>query len=176
VGEEVARGKIVARFAGAMEWGARALGNRSILAHAGDPRNTERINSAIKMRDFWMPFAPSILAERGHLYLRNPKVAYSPFMMFAYESQPLAKDHLFAALHPRDFTLRAQTVTEKLNPTYHEVLKSFERSTGIGGFLNTSFNLHGYPIVQTPKDALDVFVCSGLKAIALENFYIQKKN
>jgi carbamoyltransferase len=116
------------------------------------------------------------LAERLDDYALKPRIRHSPFMMFAYHSRPLAHDHLYSASHPRDRTVRAQTVTASLNPGYYKVLKSFEETTGIGGILNTSFNLHGFPIVQSPRDAFDVFLRSGLTSIAVENYYVEKRS
>lgn len=174
VGREVAANHIVARFNGRMEWGARALGNRSILANAAHFTNIERINSMIKQRDFWMPFAPSMLEERAHEYIHNPKDVDAAFMMYAFETTKLANDHLAAGIHPRDKTARAQTVNAKRNPGYYEVLKSYEKASQRAGLLNTSFNLHGYPIVESPWDAIDVFLRSGLDMLAVENVLIGK--
>ena len=137
VAECLARNQVVARFAGRMEWGARALGNRSILANPREWRNVEKINSMIKMRDFWMPFAPSMLIEKQERYLRNPKQILSPWMMFAYETLPLAAEHLGAAVHPRDRTARAQLVRRDTNPRYWNLLQHFEARTGISAVLNT---------------------------------------
>jgi carbamoyltransferase len=174
IAKRLANNCVVARFSGRMEWGARALGNRSILANPREWRNVEKINSMIKMRDFWMPFAPSMLVEKQARYLKNPKNIHSPFMMFAYETLPLASEHLGAAIHPRDRTARAQLVEQKRNPSYHKLIKTFEESTGQSAILNTSFNLHGYPLVNSPADALDVFLRSGLDCLALENTLITK--
>ncbi|MBM4195402.1 MAG: hypothetical protein FJ202_13645, partial [Gemmatimonadetes bacterium] len=116
----LAEGAIVARFAGAMEWGARALGNRSILM---DPRRTDKVrelNAAIKHRDFWMPFAPSLVAERHHDYVVNPKQLPSPHMLLGYRTTPLAQTELPAALHPYDHTARPQIVRRDDNPEYHD--------------------------------------------------------
>ncbi len=175
VGTELAKGKVIARFSGRMEFGARALGNRSILADSRNRDVVKKINEAIKNRDFWMPFAPSILEERAEDYVINPKNFFSPYMMMAFPTTKKAQDDLTAALHPYDYTARPQIVTEKWNPTYYRVLKTFEKITGVGGILNTSFNLHGQPIVCSPKDALATFVNSGLDALAIGNFYVTKK-
>jgi len=175
VASRLASDQVVARFAGRMEWGARALGNRSILANPNDWRNVEKINSMIKMRDFWMPFAPSLISERHLLYLKNPKSIASPFMMFAYETLPLAAKHLGAAIHPRDKTARAQFVDRLTNPQYYAVLEHFEAKTGIAGVLNTSFNLHGYPLVYSPEEAIYVFLHSGIDCLALEHFLLTKR-
>ena len=174
IAQRLSSNNVVARFSGRMEWGARALGNRSILANPKEWRNVEKINSMIKMRDFWMPFAPSILEEKQNIYLKNPKNILSPFMMFAYDTLPLAETHLGAAIHPRDRTARAQFVSEKSNKNYHNLLINFENLTGQSAVLNTSFNLHGYPLVNSPEDAIDVFNRSGLDCLALENILIEK--
>jgi len=146
--------QVLGRVAGRMEFGARSLGNRSILANPSDPRNVRTINRAIKMRDFWMPFCPSVLHERRHDYTVNPRDWPAHYMINAFPSTPLAFRELICGLHPSDLTCRPQFVTEQDNPGFYALLKAFERRTGIGGVLNTSFNLHGEPIVCTPADAL----------------------
>jgi carbamoyltransferase len=170
----LAKGKIVARFSGRMEFGARALGNRSILA---DPSNMEIVkvlNKQIKQRDFWMPFAPTILEERQHDYIQNPKQIEAPHMVLAFNTNRLAWKELRAALHPYDNTCRPQILNEHSNKEYYDLVKKFEAITGIGGILNTSFNLHGEPIVCSPKDAIQTFENSGLGYLALGNFLISK--
>lgn len=176
IAELLAEGKIVARFAGRTEWGARALGNRSILADPSRPELKMVINDQIKNRDFWMPFAPSVLAEREKDYLVNPKKALAPYMVLAFDTTSLGKKHLSTAVHPYDFTARPQIVEKKTNPRYHKIIKEFEKLTGIGVVLNTSFNLHGYPIVCSPEDALHVFQNSGLRYLAMGNFLVSKGN
>ena len=166
---------VVARCAGRMEFGARALGNRSILANPSDHRVVGIINRMIKNRDFWMPFAPSILRERETDYVVNPKGLASPYMMLAFATQPKRRDELTAALHPHDATARAHLVDEAWNPAYHRVIREFERRTGIGGVLNTSFNLHGEPLVGSAADAIDTFERSGLGHLALDRWLISKK-
>jgi len=162
---------VVARFSGRLEWGPRALGNRSILANPSDSRTVRKINNAIKMRDFWMPFGPSILSTRIDDYLVEP--INSPYMMLAFETTD-KRDEISAALHPYDFTSRPQTVTPEYNSGYEKVLKSFESKTGIGGVLNTSFNIHGYPIVWNPERALDTLNNSSLDALAIGNYLVKK--
>ncbi|MCL5432630.1 MAG: hypothetical protein M1524_00750 [Patescibacteria group bacterium] len=169
------KGGIVARLSGRMEFGARALGNRSILANPADPKVIRIINDQIKGRDFWMPFAAVILKERLRDYIVNPKKIDSPFMMIAFETTPKAQKDLIAALHPYDYTCRPQILSKDQNPSYHEIIKEFEALTGTGGLLNTSFNLHGEPIVCSPSDALITFKNSGLKYLVLENYLIEKK-
>jgi carbamoyltransferase len=166
---------VVARCAGRMEFGARALGNRSILAHPGEPRVVGLINRMIKSRDFWMPFAPSVLREREADYLVNPKGLASPYMMLAFPTNPKRRDEIVAAVHPHDGTARAHVVDEAWNPEYYRVIREFERRTGTGAVLNTSFNLHGEPLVGSPADAVDTFERSGLPHLALGRFLISKK-
>lgn len=172
VGELIAKPNvIVARFNGRMEWGPRGLGNRSILANPSDFTITRSLNQVIKMRDFWMPFAPSILTSRIDDYLIDGKI--SPYMILAFDTTDKRND-LSAAVHPYDFTCRPQTVDSNYNAEYEKVLKSFESKTGIGGVLNTSFNLHRYPIVYNPDLAIWTFNNSKLEYMALGNYLIKK--
>jgi carbamoyltransferase len=166
---------VVARCAGRMEFGARALGNRSILAHPSHPAVVGIINRMIKNRDFWMPFAPSILRERVDDYLVNPRGLASPYMMLAFPTQPKRRDEIVAALHPHDGTARAHIVDADWNPAYHRVIQEFERQTGVGAVLNTSYNLHGEPLVCSADDALDTFERSGLQHLALGRWLISKR-
>lgn len=171
----LADGKIVARCVSRSEFGARALGNRSILADPRDTAVVARLNERIKSRDFWMPFAPSVAAERAPDYLINPKQLAAPFMTVAFETTSQAQRDLPAALHPSDHTARPQLVTRGVNPGYHEIIAAFERVTGVGALLNTSFNIHGEPIVQTAADAVDVLRRSDLDALILGDSLIEKQ-
>ncbi|MGH7334846.1 MAG: carbamoyltransferase C-terminal domain-containing protein [Candidatus Rokuibacteriota bacterium] len=166
---------VVARCHGRMEFGARALGNRSILANPSDQRVVPLINRMIKNRDFWMPFAPTILREREADYLVNPKGLSSPYMMLAFPTSAKGRDEIVAAIHPHDATARAHILDEAWNPGYHRVIREFERRTGIGAVLNTSYNLHGEPMVCSAEDAVDTFERSGLPHLALDRFLISKK-
>lgn len=172
----LSEGKTVARMKGRMEFGARALGNRSILANPQDTGVVRMINEQVKNRDFWMPFAPTILKERMHDYIVNPKEIESPYMMLAFDSTPLARDELKAAIHPYDFTVRPQILSKEYNHSYYHLVSEFEKLTGIGAILNTSFNLHGYPIVLGPDEALDAFENSGLEYLTLENYLVSKSS
>jgi carbamoyltransferase len=174
VAEQLSRGEVVARFAGREEFGARALGNRSILA---DPSNNEVIkviNSMIKCRDFWMPFATSMTDKQAERCLVNPKHARSPYMILTFDTTDCIRD-LRAGAHPYDLTVRPQVVERDWNPKYYHLIEEFERISGKrGGVLNTSFNLHGHPLVSSPADALDVFQRSGLRHLAIENYLLSK--
>lgn len=171
--EALAQGLIVARAKGAAEFGARALGNRSILARADAPAVVHALNRMVKSRDFWMPFAPSVLAERAEDYYFK-KAASSPYMMLAFRSRPERRSAFSAALHPDDFTTRPHEVFAKHNPDYHRLLEEYQARTGEGIVLNTSFNLHGEPIVYSEEDAVDVFLRSGLEYMALGNYWVEK--
>lgn len=163
-------GYVVARFAGREEWGPRALGNRSILA---DPRNLsiiQKLNFAIKQRDFWMPFAASMLPSDGKKYLKNYHSA--PYMIEAFDTTKYAND-IIASIHPYDRTCRPQIVSD-WNSSYKKIISEFKKITGVGAILNTSFNLHGYPIVGSPEVAIKTFEQSGLDGLILENWLILK--
>ena len=174
VARELARGRIVARAKGAAEFGARALGNRSILARADSPSAVRIINQAIKNRDFWMPFAPAVLADRAARYYEKPKPVDSPHMMFAFRTRPERRTALAGAQHPYDFTTRPQEVRAEHNPDFHRLLEEYESITGEAAVLNTSFNLHGEPMVYRARDAVDVFLRSGLERMALANWWVEK--
>ena len=171
---ELAQGRIVARAKGAAEFGARALGNRSILARADSPTAVRSINQAIKNRDFWMPFAPAVLAERASRYYEKPKPVDSPYMMFAFRTRPERRAVLAGTQHPYDFTTRPQEVRAEHNPEFSRLLEEYESITGEAAVLNTSFNLHGEPIVYRARDAVDVFLRSGLEYMALANWWVEK--
>lgn len=175
IADLLSSGGIIAVCRGRMEWGARALGNRSILASGDDFRRVAVINDMIKMRDFWMPFAPSIRKESSKKYFDLGKDIEPRFMTFAAPINPECASDLAAASHPKDHTIRPQVVSEDANPDYHAILTAFEKKTGRGGLLNTSFNLHGEPIVATSKDAIRVFLKSGLRHLALNNHILSKE-
>jgi len=174
IAQKLVEGKIIGRFTGRMEWGARALGNRSIMA---DPRRLDvihKINKAIKKRDFWMPFAPSILDKYRNKYLELRADYECPFMTIAPETKPAAWKDIPAGLHPFDKSSRAQVLDQENHPSFYEVVSKFEEITGVGGVLNTSFNLHGDPIVCSPEDAVYTFLNSELDILQLENYLIEK--
>ncbi|MDP6590399.1 MAG: carbamoyltransferase C-terminal domain-containing protein, partial [Alphaproteobacteria bacterium] len=177
--ELLASGKIVARCDGAMEFGARALGNRSVLADPRTPNAVAKINATIKQRDFWMPFAPAILAEDLDKYVvvpdALPKDNPSPYMMFVMDSREEYRDDMAATLHPFDKSARVQVVDRELYPEFHSLLTAFKATTGRSCLLNTSFNIHGHPIVRTAREALDILVSSNLDCAAFAGHVVEKR-
>lgn len=168
-------GHILGRVAGRMEFGARALGNRSILA---DPRSASvirKINSQIKNRDFWMPFTPSMLPDSAMRYLDNPKGFRFPYMSVACETTPEGREALAGALHPADLTARPQIVSRETNPGYFDLISAFQDITGVGALLNTSLNLHGYPIAKSALDAANVFENSDLDGLLLGSTLVTRR-
>ncbi|HED05395.1 MAG TPA: hypothetical protein ENI61_01765 [Ignavibacteria bacterium] len=171
----LANGEIVARFSGRSEWGARSLGNRSILANPAISTHPALINKLIKSRDFWMPFSPSILDSFEKAYLKDTgKIISRQYMVATFDVTELGKEDLLATLHAYDLTTRPHIVTAVSNPDYHDTIKQFCRITGIGAVLNTSFNIHGEPNVLTPKDAISVFERTHLKHLVLGEYLIKK--
>lgn len=163
----IAAGHVVARCAGPSEFGARSLGNRSILADPSRKEIVKTINDAIKNRDFWMPFTPSILREYADDYIVNPKGVDSPFMTIGFESRPDRRDQLIGGLHPADFSGRPQFVDRETNAPYWEIIDQFRRLTGIPALLNTSLNLHGEPMNYTVADAVRTVALSDLNFLVM---------
>lgn len=164
----IADGSIIGWFQGRMELGPRALGNRSILADARNPEMKDMVNSRIKFREAFRPFAPSVMEEYADSYFAG--CIKSPYMMFTY---PVTAKILPATTHI-DETARVQTVSESDNPKYHKLLKTFKALTGYPAILNTSFNVMGEPIVCTPSDAIATFKKSGLDYLVIGNFIVNK--
>ena len=173
--EKILENKITAVCRGRMEMGQRALGNRSIIADPRKLSNVEKINNSIKKRDFWMPFAPIILSEYQDILIENPKKIESPFMTIGFPTKE-GKTIFPAGVHQSDGTARAQLLKKEENPTMWNLIFKFYEKTGVPALLNTSFNLHGEPIVRTVKDALRVFEKSELEVLWLENHIIEKKS
>jgi carbamoyltransferase len=169
----LAAGQPVARCAGRMEFGARALGNRSILADPSNQDVVRVINQMVKKRDFWMPFAPMVKVERHKDYVLNPKNLRSPYMMMTFDTKENFRD-LIAAVHNADLTCRAQLVEPGQNDEMRGILDAFEAKTGRAVVLNTSFNLHGFPIVRTAADAIDVLARSGLEHLQVGPYLLHK--
>jgi len=174
IGELLAQGKTVARCAGRMEYGPRALGNRSILFHARDPRANQWLNEKLKRTEF-MPFAPATLAEEAPRCYRNLEVAADAarFMTITYDCTDFMKQNSPAAVHV-DGTARPQLVDEVTNPTFHAILSAYHRKTGIPSVLNTSFNIHEEPIVCSPSDAVQTFLAGDLDTLAIEDLLVTR--
>jgi carbamoyltransferase len=171
----ISKGLVVARCKGRMEFGQRALGNRSILA---DPRrisSVEKINSKIKYRDFWMPFTPSITYEGCKKMLVNPKKIYSPFMTMAFDLKNGYPEKIPAVIHPADKTTRPQMLKKQDNRDYYELIKEFEKISGLPVLLNTSFNLHGDAIVESPLQAVKTFLKSDIDILILNEYTIIRR-
>ena len=169
--ELVAKGKIVGWFQGAMEAGPRALGQRSILADPRAAASRDKVNAIVKFREYWRPFCPSILAERADEYL--VRYTNAPFMVIAFEATEKFKADAPAVVHV-DGTARVQIVEKNVLPLYHRLISEFESLTGVGALLNTSFNVKGEPIVCTARDALRTFWSTGLDALAVGEYLVQK--
>lgn len=169
VAEWLSHGCVIARFSGRMEFGQRALGNRSILADPRRSKSVEKINNKIKYRDFWMPFTPTMLYEDVDRFLVDPKKMYSPYMMMAFDLKPEYEDVIPAVIHPADKTVRPQMLRRNDNPGYYEIISAFKERTGLGVVLNTSFNLHGDAIVESPDDAINTFLKSDLDILLFDH-------
>ncbi|ALM74810.1 carbamoyltransferase family protein [Thermococcus barophilus] len=168
VADSLIDGKIVAFFQGKMEFGPRALGNRSILADPRDESIKEKLNLALR-RDVFQPFAPTILEERIGDYLVDPYP--NKFMTMSYYATEEFIKTAPAVVHV-DGTTRPQTLEEEDNHTYYNIIKHFEKQSGVGAVLNTSFNMHGEPIVCSPEDALRTFRNAKLDVLVLEKFAV----
>ncbi|MCD4652351.1 hypothetical protein K8T06_00260 [bacterium] len=173
--ELLANNEIVARFSGRMEYGPRALGNRSILANAGSLENVQTLNAMIKNRDFWMPFAGTVLDKAADRYLINPDNVSSPYMILSFDTVEENWKDIQAATHQADHTIRPQILTKDFNPGYYELLERFEDITGVGAILNTSLNLHGDPVVNLPEEAMYVMKHSALKYLVIGDYLISKE-
>ncbi|SET78399.1 carbamoyltransferase family protein [Hymenobacter actinosclerus] len=167
-------GHIVGWFQGGSELGQRALGHRSILANPTLPEMKERVNASIKYREAFRPFAPAVPEERQHEFFELPAGETAYFMEKVFPLRPAARLALPAVAHD-DGTGRLQSVRADHNAGFHRLLLQFEHLSGVPVLLNTSFNLNGMPLVETPADALDCYFQSGLDALALGPFLLRKQ-
>lgn len=167
----LANGKILGWFQGRMEFGPRALGARSILADPRDPEMTAKVNNAVKFREWWRPFAPSMLAESASEYIES--ATDSPFMILTAQVKPEKRTVIPSVTHV-DGSARPQTVERDVNPLYWRLIQEFGVRTGVPVVMNTSFNLRGEPIVCTPTDAVRTFFSSGMDALVMGNFVVEK--
>jgi len=170
--ERLARGEIVGWFQGAMEFGPRALGNRSILADPRRPETKDIVNARVKHREGFRPFAPAILAERAGEYFETGG-AEAPYMLKVFDVRPEKRDVIPAVTHV-DGSARVQTVRRSQNAPYYDVIKAFGEKTGVPVVLNTSFNVRGEPIVCTPAHAVDCFLGTGIDTLFLGSLMTEK--
>jgi carbamoyltransferase len=171
--KRLAEGKIVAWFQGGAEFGPRALGNRSILARPYPGEMKDHINARVKFREYFRPFAPAVLAEEAANYFSIRQE--SPHMLIACQAQPDKRDAIAATVHV-DGSCRVQTVFESNNPRFYQLLKAFQKETGLPVLLNTSFNVKGQPIVNSPKQAIDSYASTQIDCLVLGDFFIEKPN
>jgi carbamoyltransferase len=167
----LSEGYVIGWFQGRSEFGPRALGNRSILA---DPRKAEMkdiLNKRVKHRQAFRPFAPVVLAERGEEIFEGDEE--SPFMLLAKRVRPAWTETIPAIVHV-DGTARVQTVREEHNQVLYRLLKAFDAITGVPVLLNTSFNVKGEPIVESPRDAVACFLTTGIDFLALHDVLLAK--
>ena len=169
--ELLSNGKIVGWFQGRMEFGPRALGSRSILADPRDPEMNAKVNNAVKFREWWRPFAPSMKKEAAGEYLES--ATDSPFMILTAQVRPEKRAVIPAVTHV-DGSARPQTVEKETNPLYWRLIDEFGKRTGVPVVMNTSFNLRGEAIVHTPTDAIRTFFSSGMDALVIGSFLVEK--
>ncbi|MFI5058735.1 MAG: carbamoyltransferase [Candidatus Acidiferrales bacterium] len=169
--ELLSEGKILGWFQGRMEFGPRALGSRSILADPRDPEMNIKVNNAVKFREWWRPFAPSLKKEVAGDFLES--ATDSPFMILTGQVRPEKRQVIPAVTHV-DGSARPQTVEKEINPLYWRLIDEFGKRTGVPVVLNTSFNLRGEAIVHTPTDALRTFFSSGMDALVIGSFLVEK--
>jgi carbamoyltransferase len=175
-GSLLAEGKVVARFNGRMEYGPRALGNRSILFQPTDPTVNDWLNKKLNRTEF-MPFAPSSLAEQCEkLYCNiSPNRFAAEFMTITFDCMPLMKRSCPATVHV-DGTARPQIVYPEVNPSYYRIIKAYQKRSGLSTIVNTSFNMHEEPIVCTPQDAIRAFKLGHLDYLAMHQFLVYTEN
>ena len=175
IAKSISEGKIIGWFQGKMEFGQRALGNRSIL---GDPRinkNKDKINKIIKFRESYRPFAPAILSEYKNKFFDIDKKETVNFMEKVFFIKKNMRSKIPAVSHI-DGSGRLQTVDKKINPKFYKLIKEFKKITSIPILINTSFNLNGEPIVSSPQDAIRTFNTSGLDILVIGDFIVSKNN
>ena len=169
----ISKGNIIGWFQGKMEMGQRALGNRSILADPRDPDMKDKINAAVKHREIYRPFAPSILKEYTGEFFETDNENY--FMQMLFQIKPEKRKIIPAVTH-YDGSGRSQTVSKEINVRYWKLIDEFRKITGVPVLLNTSFNDNDEPIVCTPRDAIRCFAATGIDHLVIGNFLISKKN
>ena len=168
-------GKVIAWVQGRMEFGPRALGNRSILADPRDPTMRDKVNKIVKKRESFRPFAPSVKLDKAEQFFEIPASVAFPYMLFVAQVKQQYQKNLPAITHI-DGTARLQTVDKTQHPKYWRLLDAFEKATGYPILLNTSFNVKGQPIVCGEKEALETFCSTELDALIIDNTIYYKTN
>jgi carbamoyltransferase len=171
--QKLQEGFIVGWFQGGAEFGPRALGNRSILARPYPAKMKDHINARVKFREAFRPFAPAVLKERSQEYFQLPQE--SPHMLIACQAQPDKAEEIAAVVHV-DGTCRVQTVQDTNNSNLYALLKQFESDTGCPVILNTSFNVKGQPIVNTPQQAIDCFLSTNIDFLVMGSYFLEKED
>jgi carbamoyltransferase len=167
-------GRVVAWYRGRMEFGPRALGHRSILADPGDPEMRDRINAMVKMREAFRPFAPAVSLEQVQDWFEVSPGTELPYMIVTVDVREAHRQSLPAITHVNG-SARVQTVSREDNAEFHELLRAVGKLTGREMVLNTSFNIKGQPIVNTPREAIETFLGTGIEGLFLENTLIQRR-
>ena len=171
----IATGKVVAWFRGRMEYGPRALGNRSILADPGHPEMRDRINAMVKKREAFRPFAPAVSLEQVDRWFEAGPGTQMPYMITTVNVRPAFRAALPAITHV-DGSARVQTVSAADNPEFYALLKALGTLTGREMVLNTSFNVKGQPMVNSPREALQTFLGTGIDALFLGDCMVTRRN
>ena len=176
IAEKIAQGKVVGRFNGRMEYGPRALGNRSILAAPVDKSINDWLNKRLGRTEF-MPFAPSVKEESASDIFEGYQAGRFPaeFMTITFDVKKSWRDRISAVVHV-DGTARPHVVKKSVSPSYYKIIEEYEKLTGIPVILNTSFNLHEEPIVCKPEDAVKAFEQGRLDAVAIGNMIISQRH
>ena len=162
---------VIGWFQGRMEFGPRSLGNRSIIADARNKENWQKVNLKIKFRESFRPFAPTVLEERVSEYFELDRE--SPYMLLVADTKPEKRKEIPAVTHV-DGSARIQTIRRDQNPRYYDLLKAFEAKTGCPVIINTSFNIRGEPIVESPEDAIRCFLGTDMDYLVLGNYLLKK--
>ena len=170
--EGLIKNETLAICRGRMEFGPRSLGHRSLIANPSSKEMVEKINSSIKGRDFWMPFAPSILYEKINECIKDNKKCDFSYMTFTSDSLIKNQKNFEATLHPADQTMRIQSVKKDMSPSFHRLIYFFYKKSGIPGVLNTSLNIHGKPIVKKPIDIVNELL--KVPEISINNIIIDR--
>ena len=170
----IAGGRVVAWYRGRLEFGPRALGHRSILADPSHPEMRDRINAMVKMREAFRPFAPAVSIEQVDRWFDVPPMTALPFMIMTVDVRPEFRSELPAITHVNG-SARVQTVSAMDNREFHSLLEAVGKVTGREMVLNTSFNVKGQPIVNTPREALETFLGTGIEFLFLENTLVSRR-